>query len=452
MTLAKRLLLGSAAAVVATTGAQAADLGLPVAPAVDYVQICSIGSFTGFILPGSDVCFDISGFVRAQADFGIANSGNYYDRDDVDFQSEAEVQFDARTMTEWGLLRGYVSIGNDGQGEDYNAEILKAFVQVGGFTAGLTDSFFDPVYTDYAMAAIGSPDGGTDDLTLFGYSYAVGNGVTLMVSVEDNEGNGRYGGIYAIDSTVAAGGNLLYGAASGVNGLQTLASVLGGTNTATNIQDTENGLAFVAAVRVDQAWGSAKLAGALTQVDLDNTDVNAINTALATTLTDETEIGWALSASAEFNLPVGVDSEFGIFGIYSDGAISYMGAGGVGVGMADGSSGTVLDLGLDAVLDTSTGALQTTEAWALGAGFEFGLNAMADLELDGYYADVDHGDAIGAVGDYNVYAVRASLAYRPVSGLELRAGVGYTGYDVNTALDPYFDDGFTGRFRVTRSF
>jgi hypothetical protein len=66
MTLAKRLLLGSAAALVATSGAQAADLGLPVAPAVDYVQICSIGSFTGFILPGSDVCFDISGYARGQ--------------------------------------------------------------------------------------------------------------------------------------------------------------------------------------------------------------------------------------------------------------------------------------------------------------------------------------------------------------------------------------------------
>jgi opacity protein-like surface antigen len=66
MTLAKRLLLGSAAAVVATTGAQAADLGLPVAPAVEYVQICTIGSFTGFLLPGSDVCFDISGYARGQ--------------------------------------------------------------------------------------------------------------------------------------------------------------------------------------------------------------------------------------------------------------------------------------------------------------------------------------------------------------------------------------------------
>ena len=53
MTKAKSLLLGSAAALVAASGAQAADLGLPVAPAVDYVQICSIGSFTGFLLPAN---------------------------------------------------------------------------------------------------------------------------------------------------------------------------------------------------------------------------------------------------------------------------------------------------------------------------------------------------------------------------------------------------------------
>ncbi|CAN0604963.1 unnamed protein product, partial [Ectocarpus sp. 12 AP-2014] len=162
-----------------------------------------------FILPGSDVCFDISGFARAQADFGVANTGSYYDYDDVDFSSEVELNFDARTMTEWGLLRGFIRLGESDDNEDYNLDVVKAFVQIGGFTAGLTDSFFDPVYTDYAMAGIGAPDGGTDDLALFGYSYAVGNGVTLMASVEDNDGNGRYGGIAAFDpvaGTVYQGG------------------------------------------------------------------------------------------------------------------------------------------------------------------------------------------------------------------------------------------------------
>jgi hypothetical protein len=421
MTLAKRLLLGSAAAVVATTGAQAADLGLPVAPAVDYVQICSIGSFTGFILPGSDVCFDISGFARAQADFGAVNTALVVDSDDVDFSSEIELNFDARTMTEWGLLRGFIRLGESDEGEDYGLDVVKAFVQIGGFTAGLTDSFFDPVYTDYAMAGLGVPDGGTDDLALFGYSYAVGNGVTLMASVEDNDGNDRYGGILVATTNGTA---------------VALPVISGGT---TNFQDEENGLAFVAAIRVDQAWGSAKLAGALTQVDTDS----SLIVPLGLPYTDETELGWAIQASAEFNLPVGVDSELGLFGIYTDGAISYAGIG------TTTSAG--LDLSLDAIV-SDTGELQTTTAWALGAGVEFGLNAMTDLEFDGYYVDVDHGDAAGAVGDYSAYGIRGSVAYRPVSGLEFRAGVGYTGYDVDSLLDDEFDDGFTGRFRVTRSF
>ncbi len=440
MTLAKRLLLGSAAALVATTGAQAADLGLPVAPAVDYVQICSIGSFTGWILPGSDVCFDISGFARFQADFGAANDSYLNLSDDIDFQSEAEVQFDARTMTEWGLLRSYISIGNDGQGEDYNAEILKAFVQIGGLTAGLTDSFFDPVYTDYAMAALGVPDGGTDDLTLIGYSFALGNGVTISASIEDNDGNGRFGGVAAVN----AGGVPLTAAGAAITAFG---------QTTGNFQDTSNGLAGVVAVRVDQAWGSAKLAGAITQVDVDQTALVAAGLPVAW---DDSELGWAIQASAALNLPVGVGSSFGVFGIYTDGAISYMGAGGAQITNLAGT--TITDIGLDAVI-SSTGQLQTTTAWALGAGFEFGVSSMIDLEMDAYYADVDHGAAIGALGDYNVYGVRGSVAYTPVSGLELRAGVGYTSYDADNTValggltaSNYFGDGFTARFRITRSF
>lgn len=466
MTLAKRLLLGSAAAVVATTGAQAADLGLPVAPAVDYVQICSIGSFTGWVLPGSDVCFDISGFARFQADYGVANDAGYYATDDIDFASEVELNFDARTMTDWGLLRGFIRLGEDGNGEDYGLDVVKAFVQVGGLTAGLTDSFFDPVYTDYAMAAIGTPDGGTDDLALFGYAYAVGNGITLMASVEDNDGNGRFGGIAAID---AAAGTLVTATPSFPTTAATLTAVgtLGVAPTAvSNIQDTSNGLAFVAAVRVDQAWGSAKLSGALTQVDTDDTAIASIavsGAGGAAAATDQSELGYAIGASAEFNLPVGYDSEFGVFGTYTHGAVSYAG---VGTGItAPGATASWIDLSLDAVYDINNNDLELTTAWALGAGFEFGINSMLDWEVDGYYADVDHGPSIGVLGDYSAWAVRTSLAYRPVSGLELRAGVGYTAYDVDATTDlttavagvqsldsTFFDDSFTARFRITRSF
>jgi hypothetical protein len=192
----------------------------------------------------------------------------------------------------------------------------------------------------------------------------------------------------------------------------------------TNIQDTSNGFGFVAAVRVDQAWGSAKLSGALTQVDTDDTAIAAIaltGLAGAAAATDQTEIGYAIGASAEFNLPIGVDSEFGVFGTYTHGALSYAG---IGTTIPPEVVLVVLDLSNDAIYDINNNDLELTTAWALGAGFEFGINSMVDWEVDGYYADVDHGPSIGALGDYSAWAVRTSLAYRPVSGLEVRAGVG----------------------------
>lgn len=431
MTLAKRLLLGSAAAVVATTGAQAADIGLPVAPAVDYVQICSIGSFTGFLLPGSDVCFDISGFARFQAEFhsdlvpnnGLDNSGSALADDEYNFEGIAELNFDARTMTEWGLLRGFVRIdstgGNNGDG---GVLLQKAFIQIGGLTAGYTDSFFDMVYTDYALGPVGAPDGGSTDLGMIGYAYAIGNGVTLMASLE--EGQNRNAGIVA----------------DGVNAPAVV------TTGPVGIADTDESMPdVVVAVRVDQAWGSAKLSGAVTEVDP--------NDLVAPAVTIGDEYGWALGASAEFNVPVGIDSNFGIFGIYTDGALGYAGAGA---------------WGFDAVV-TGAGSINTTTAYAVGAGFEFGLTSMLDLELDAYYASIDHDFGPAGDVDVNVTSVRGSLAYRPVSGLEFRAGVGYTQFDnsdlagatvnaqgVLTAFAPAGtmdrDDEVGATFRITRSF
>ena len=66
MKLIKSLLLGTAAGFAATAGVQAADLPSKKAAPVDYVRVCTIGSFTGFVIPGSDVCLKIGGFVRYQ--------------------------------------------------------------------------------------------------------------------------------------------------------------------------------------------------------------------------------------------------------------------------------------------------------------------------------------------------------------------------------------------------
>ena len=71
MTVMKSLLLGSAATLVVVAGAQAADLPTKKgAPAAEYVKVCKVGDIAGFIIPGSDTCLKISGYVNAQIAMG----------------------------------------------------------------------------------------------------------------------------------------------------------------------------------------------------------------------------------------------------------------------------------------------------------------------------------------------------------------------------------------------
>src|SRR5579871_1809275 len=77
MTLIKSVLLGSAAGIVAVASAQAADLPThKAAPVAQYVKICDVGGITGWVLPGSDTCFKISGYMTAQ--FTGGNLSNQY--------------------------------------------------------------------------------------------------------------------------------------------------------------------------------------------------------------------------------------------------------------------------------------------------------------------------------------------------------------------------------------
>ena len=74
MRMGKRLLLGSAAALVATGGAQAADLPVKAQP-VQFVKICSLYGAGFYYVPGTDMCLKIGGWVRAEYAYG--NNGNF---------------------------------------------------------------------------------------------------------------------------------------------------------------------------------------------------------------------------------------------------------------------------------------------------------------------------------------------------------------------------------------
>ena len=59
----RTLLLGTAAAIVAAGGAQAADLAIAVEP-IDYVKVCDAFGEGYWYIPGTDTCLKIGGYVR----------------------------------------------------------------------------------------------------------------------------------------------------------------------------------------------------------------------------------------------------------------------------------------------------------------------------------------------------------------------------------------------------
>ena len=76
MKMVKSLFLGSAAALVAMTGAQAADLPVKAKP-VQYVKICSLYGAGFYYIPGTDMCLKVGGWARVYDYWGAnGNSTN----------------------------------------------------------------------------------------------------------------------------------------------------------------------------------------------------------------------------------------------------------------------------------------------------------------------------------------------------------------------------------------
>ena len=61
----KSLLLGSAAAMVAVSGAQAADAVVVEPEPVEYVRVCDAYGSGFFYIPGTETCIRFSGFLRS---------------------------------------------------------------------------------------------------------------------------------------------------------------------------------------------------------------------------------------------------------------------------------------------------------------------------------------------------------------------------------------------------
>ena len=388
MKMGNRFLLGSAAALVAMGGAQAADLPVKAQP-TQYVKICSLYGAGFYYVPGTDMCLKIGGWVRAEYAYG--NNGNFAwgwangnvnnrTTNNSTWRARGYITADARNQSEYGTVRGYLAVGlsTNSTGAD-NAQNTfsanRAFIQWAGFTFGLSQSFFDfysSSSTSYwaSFPASDTSDGGW---MVAGYTAQFGNGLSATVAAEMRRMTqiGVLGspGPPLVAGTEVPGG----GAGSGYGGFQ-----------APDV---------VANVRVDQAWGSAQVMGALHQV---NMTYYGNDTALPTTGHASDRLGWVIGGGIRLNAPmIGQGDYLQAQVNYTEGALRYIfQTPNTNWGKVEGSTlgfGVQTDAVVGGTLgDNNVSDLQLTTAWNVNVAYEHFWNPRWRTSLYGGYAAVNY--------------------------------------------------------------
>jgi hypothetical protein len=215
----RRLVLGMAAAFAAVPGARAADAVVAAEPEpMEYVRICDTYGVGFYYIPGTETCLKVSGYIRTDIGVGAFGLVDVLDKkepfdpstfeenlnDTYDLRTRFQLRLDSRAETELGTLRTYAAINFDWETEtpdpDFddngftstiaNFSIEHAYLQLGGFRAGKTDSLFS-TFTGYAGGVI------NDDVIGYGpygthqisYGWESDSGLYVAVALEEGEGD-----------------------------------------------------------------------------------------------------------------------------------------------------------------------------------------------------------------------------------------------------------------------
>ena len=200
----KSLLLGSAAAMLAVSGAQAADAIVVEPEPVEYVRVCDAYGAGFFYIPGTETCIRFGGYVRSsyQKLYIDSNQENVsqaanaaHPTVDSDFSltnwaHRGRMDVDTRNETDWGTLRAQLRFeAGDGNGMQ-TFRMDRALISIAGFRFGFTDNYWS---TNHGYGGVGAEDIGLiadggwyafNDATMADYTFAA-NGFALTVGVED---------------------------------------------------------------------------------------------------------------------------------------------------------------------------------------------------------------------------------------------------------------------------
>ena len=437
MKMVKSLILGSAAGLVAMSGAQAADLPVK-AKAVEYVRICSLYGAGFYYIPGTDTCIKLGGYAKLDvlANTNSDNTGNTSTQagannrftNGTTWRSREDLNIDTRTATEYGVVRTffdatftwtddtysgspvatsagssiYSAIGGGGlpttstltptgiapASAPNNANagavaagtvgVYYAFVQFAGFTMGKAVSAFSAPWANYPGNNFDGLVGGGGTITgvqQFTYTAEFGNGVSATLSAQDPTAYYQ-----------AGVNNMSAGGASGY-----------GTSDYAGVVAPD----FVAQVTIDQAWGT--LEGSLAAHD------NHAAYYGATELTGHPDDRWGWAAQLALaikNIPTGAGDVINVQGVYTDGATRYniqdlaASAGGNAIYSGTSVPGAYQSLGIGVATDTifATGLQQQlVQTWGMRGAFNHNFDPYWSGAIYGAYAAVHYNSTASAL-------------------------------------------------------
>jgi hypothetical protein len=483
MNVIKSLVLGSAAALVAMSGAQAADLPIK-AKAVEYVKVCSLYGAGFYYIPGTDTCIKLGGYLRAETVWagngsynnavnGVSGARNrlsnyYYSR------AREDLNIDTRTATEYGVVRTFFEgvftwttdtyTGNaNGNGSTVYSQIgggtgvggasapanansgaisggtlgvYFAFIQFAGFTMGKAVSQFDAPWTGYPGNNFDGLWGGgntTTGINQLSYTADFGQGITAAISAQDATASGQTN-IWNV-SGISAGG--IIGGSYG-------ASAFGG-NVAPDI---------VGMVRVDQAWGLFQASFAA------HDNHTAYYTAAPNVGTEPAghpgdKWGWAAQLALSIkNIPTGPGDVINIQGAYTNGASRYN-AGTLtpttyalyGSSDAAGAYQSLAFAGVSDAVFANGGQQQLTTTYGFRGAYTHNWNPSWNTAIYGSWAAVSYNStakglicgstAMGLVAgpgftcnpDFNIASLGLITRWTPVKNLTFSADVAWTNLD-----------------------
>jgi hypothetical protein len=204
----KSLILGSAAALLAVSGAaRAADAVMAPEPEpAEYVKVCDAYGAGFFYIPGTETCMSINGYVwfqvgaTSQKDggdtqgyyFGPSAASPAYNDGGWNTGSRVRINFDVRSDTELGTLRGWMRLQADFNGSkigDGGVGIDQAWVQLGGLAMGYGESAwfyqFNNSTGNYGSFSWGGLYYGYQERSQIRYEFGGKQGIYGLISLED---------------------------------------------------------------------------------------------------------------------------------------------------------------------------------------------------------------------------------------------------------------------------